>query len=120
MIVKGSIQLTALKSIIEKRKKNDGTEALCLVIPLELNHLKATDKGQVYLNFTSWTTKQGGEKISRPIINQDPGRDAREILRAEGKYPPTLGNLEFSEFGEASTAQATVTDIISAQDDLPF
>lgn len=92
----GTFALTALKHVREKRKIQSGEMVDCIVIPLQPNHLKLTEKGNVYVNFSAWPRKTvsqiEGDK-STHLINHDPGKEIRDMLKTAGQYPATLGNL---------------------------
>lgn len=126
MAIRLSINLTAFVHIREKRKNRAGELVDCIVIPCDANHLKFTDKGNLYVNATAWPRKnapQNENDKSTHIINHDPGKDVRDSLKADGKYPATLGNayVDSDEVQHtAPTSDNSYSAPASHTDDLPF
>lgn len=117
--ISGNIALTALTCAFKKSAK--GTE--CLIIPLEENHLKKTEKGNVYMNISA-REHINEERKQTHIVSQSVPKDAYEKLRENDEYPPTLGNLtdwsKLAGSGEGSPNTMPNDEFESMPDDLPF
>lgn len=117
----GKINLTALKCAIVNSKVNKDEKILC--IPIKENNLFLSEKGNVYLDiiYNEIKNKKEGVKDTH-IINQSVPKEVREALKAEEKYPPTLGNLQHwdgSSHSEPASNTIQVPDNATT-DDLPF
>lgn len=113
-LITDSIELTKLKSAITTTAK--GTK--CIMIPIEQNGIKLTDKGQVFLNFNTWhndVADQYGNEFSHSLyLSQE---DAQKGIK-----PTYIGNGKYHRQREDSPTPtndgpAPIGDPI---DDLPF
>ena len=119
--ISGKINLAALEHAVIKTKSGD--EAI--VIPIGKNNLFKSDKGNVYLDLFANeidANKRRADSKDTHIVSQSVSKEVREKLKAESKYPPTLGNLAVwggGGYSEPSPA-ATSIDLADNTEDLPF
>lgn len=117
----GKINLTALKCAIVNSKVNKDEKILC--IPIKENNLFLSEKGNVYLDiiYNEIKNKKEGVKDTH-IINQSVSKEVREALKAEEKYPPTLGNLQHWDGNTHSEPAPNIAPVAdnATTDDLPF
>lgn len=117
----GKINLAALTCSIIKSKQDPNEEILC--IPIKKNNLFKSEKGNVYLDIIYNEIKNRKEDSKDThIVNQSVPKEVREALKAEGKYPPTLGNLQHWDGSSHSEPQPNVMPVPdnATTDDLPF
>lgn len=98
-----------------------------MIIPISANHLTKTEKGNVYMNISAWprrTASQFENDKSTHIINQDPGKEIRDAMKAEtpSRYPATLGSLTVWDQVQqgATEPQSQSAGYVQEGDDLPF
>lgn len=113
-LITDSIELTKLKSAITTTAK--GTK--CIMIPIEQNGIKITDKGQVFLNFNTWhndVADQYGNEFSHSL------QLSKEEI-ANGVKATYIGNGKYHQRREDSpTPPNDGPDPIGEEDfDLPF
>jgi len=122
----GSFTLTRFKSAIKQIKGKSGMVD-CLIIPLKENHLKADDKGNIYVNISGGFS----EKMSNAThwIKQSLKKEEYDKLSDEQKKEmPFLGSLTIKEniYQDAPETSADlsnapdISDLGDDGDDLPF
>lgn len=119
---RGKINLTALEHAIVSSKVNKDEKILC--IPIKKNNLFLSEKGNVYLDIIYNEIKNPrDDSKDTHIVNQSVPKEVREALKANGQYPPTLGNLQHwdgsGQHGEPAP-NVVETPPTATTDDLPF
>lgn len=104
-MIKGKINLAAFTHAVMDIKKKDGSTTKAIIIPIDDNNLFLSEKGNVFFDFYAneiAVEKRKGDYSH--LINQSISKEKREALKAESKYPPTLGNLTAESYEQAQTA----------------
>ena len=118
--MEGRFNLAGFTHGVMSIKRKDGTSVRCVVIPIEENHITETEKGNLNVYFKTWPIDNRRGQDTE-WIKQNLKKEVREKLKAEGKYPPTLGAIVESEPQQAETADTSLqTPEPVAGEDLPF
>jgi hypothetical protein len=118
-MIKGKINLAAFSHAIMDAKRKDGTSVKGIFIPIEANGFFHSDKGNVYLDFVAReipAEKRKGDDTH--MVSQSVGKDAYDALRAQQKYPPTIGTMRMGGFSEPAATAEEMTPEPGM--DLPF
>jgi hypothetical protein len=106
-MIKGKINLAAFSHAIMDAKRKDGTSVKGIFIPIEANGLFHSDKGNVYVDFVAReipAEKRKGKDTH--MVSQSVDKEVYDALRAQQKYPPTIGNMTIGSFEPAPAAAA--------------
>lgn len=118
MNISSRINLAALKHTFTKRKLQSGEEVECLVIPIDLNHLFKSEKGNVYLNTIGFDVKTPTDH-STHIIKQSFKKEFLDSLTEDQKNAfPILGN--HLAYGSVPNENRVEMEAVEQDDDLPF
>lgn len=118
-MITGNINLMALtNAFTEVRKSASGTDIECITIPLAVNHLKKDEYG-VKVAFVAWD-KPNLKGNATHIVNQSLPEAVTAALKAESKYPPTLGNLWEKQQAAAATGAVVPEQMPQGGGNLPF
>ena len=95
----------------------------CIIIPLEDNHLKKTEKGNVLIFWKAWPFKDGkkfGENTHS--LKHSVSKEVAAKIKEDGKYPTDLGFLKAEEWKASEPAPNSAPEFENASiaDDLPF
>lgn len=115
------LNLLSLKNTAVTRIKGAQETRLCLVIPIEENHLFVGEKG-VYLDLTAFGLRETGRHGDTHLIKQSlPKHAYNSMSEAERKEQPLLGSMRPLE-SRAQSAAAASAPVVYAEDDevLPF
>lgn len=116
------VDLSKLKSVIQKKKDKSGQEVECLVIPIPNNHLYKGEKG-IYLDLQAIELKNRKENSKDThLIKQALPKDVYNGMSDEEKQAqPILGNaIYWGKTGVSESAQVHEAQVIDEDDDLPF
>lgn len=116
--LKIKLNLAALKHVVRKEKRKDGSEVECLIIPIDQNYLYRGDKG-MYLDLTAIESKEGpkaGYKDTHFIKQSLPKEVYDKMTDDQRKSTPIMGNL--FPWDNTSSEAAVVNQ--NEDDDLPF
>ena len=115
--ISGKINLTDLVSVLTSRKGKDGKMIEGVFIPIENNNLFKSDKGNVYMDFTSFPLKSPKEGGDTHVVKLSVPKDLFEAMTDDQKSEiPLIGNIKVWEGG----AQEKDVPETGPEDDLPF
>lgn len=121
-MIKSSITLTALQSVVREMKAKDGSKIQALIIPLEANNLKEVG-GKVYLNLVHFEMKESKDYATH-ITKQSLPKEVYEKQTQDDKDAmPLLGNLKLdgaTSSSSSTSAPASMDIDVEDGDNLPF
>jgi len=118
-IITGSINMAGLKHVKMTAKGKSG-EVKGMFIPFNANHIKATDKGGVYLNLVAFELKEKKE-YGTHIIKQSFNKETREKLGEDAlKELPILGNLNVDNTPSETNNDAGGGEQFTEETTVPF
>ncbi len=115
------INLRQLKSAVRPMKGISG-EVMCLIIPIDQNHLVKGEKG-VYLDMQAYELKEKkGDRKDTHLIKQSFPKDVFDKMTEDEKLAlPIFGNLVVWGYSEPTPNNVEITDSTEGTDgDLPF
>lgn len=112
------INLEALKCVKQKKKGKNG-EVMCLVLPIDANHLYKGEKG-TYLDLQAFELKNPKEDSKDThLVKQSLPKDVYEKMNEEEKRAiPILGNAIV--WGGVQNNDVHEAEVIEEEDNLPF
>ena len=115
------LNLSQLKHVIQKKKVKSGEEIDCLVIPIELNNLFKSEKGNVYLDLIGFEIKEKktDSKDTHLIKQFLPKSTYDGMTEDEKKEMKVIGNHVLWSAQEPDP-NSPVSEPIDEDDDLPF
>jgi len=120
MIV-GKINLAKFMHVITKKKNKAGEEIEGIFIPIEMNHLFKSDKGNIFLDLVAFDAVNEEYKQTHAIKQSLPREVYDAMSEDERKSTPFIGHLNAKPGGgegEPNTMNDDFTD--EGEDDLPF
>jgi len=115
MAITGSINLTAFKNVLMKKKNREGKEVIGIFIPLDANDLVLKDKA-VYFNIVAFEMKEAKEWATH-LVKQSLKKEKREkMTKEEQNAMPLFGNLKIETF-DKNAPPAPVVNTFGAEDD---
>ena len=121
-MISGRINLAQLKhAIIEKKGKSGMIEGI--FIPIELNNLFKSDKGNVFLDLIAFDSVNKEYKQTHAIKQSLPKEKYDAMSEEERKLTPFIGHLNTEVNGEKAPNQMDEqfdNDGQDKDDDLPF
>lgn len=119
MIV-GKINLAKLTHVITKKKNKAGDEIEGIFIPIEMNHLFKSDKGNVFLDMVAFDAVNEEYKQTHAIKQSLPKEIYEAMSEDERKATPFIGHLN-ANLGGGEGQPNTMNDDFEEDDlDLPF
>lgn len=118
--ITGKINLAMLEHVIQMKKGKTG-EVECLVIPIKINNLYRSDKGNVFLDLICFDSPKPEFKQTH-AIKQSLSKEVRDKMsEEEQKNMPFLGSLD-TNFGGGGAEPKDANKGITMQneDDVPF
>jgi len=92
-MISGKINLAMFKHAIQTKKKKNGEEVECIVIPIVDNNLFKSDNGNVYLDLIAFDSVKTEYKQTH-LVKQSLPKEIREAMsEEERKSQPIIGNL---------------------------
>jgi hypothetical protein len=116
------LNLEGLKHVKQTKKGKDGKDILCLVIPIEANHLYAGAKG-TYLDLQGFEIRnpKEGSKDTHLVKQSLPKEVYGAMSEQERNSTPILGNLiVWGGQSQSQAVEVVQAEVIGEHDDLPF
>lgn len=118
--MEGRFNLAGFTHSVMNIKRKDGSTVECVVIPIPDNHIVKTEKGNLNVYWRTWPIDNRRGQDTE-WIKQNLKKEVRDKLKAEGKYPATLGAIMESQYEQAETTDSSLqTPEPVAGEDLPF
>ena len=122
MIV-GKINLAMFKHVITKKKSKSGEDVEGIFIPIKMNNLFKSDKGNVYLDIIAFDSVNEEYKQTHSMKQSLPKEVREAMSEEEQKNTPFIGHLNANIGRTEETPNDVSSDMEdngSGDDDLPF
>lgn len=117
-MIGGKINLSKLESVLMTKKGKGDKEIEGIFIPIEMNHLFKSEKGNVYLDLIAFEI-ENPKYDDTHLLKQSLPKEVREAMSdEERKNTAILGGLNVNLEGSGGSEESQET--ISEDDDLPW
>lgn len=124
-LISGKINLTKFKHAIITRKTKSGEEIEGIFIPIEMNDLFKSEKGNVFLDIVAFDSVNKQYKQTHAVKQSLPKEKYEAMSEEERKQTPFLGHLNTDTGREEAAPSTQMEDSFedlgeSGNEDLPF